>query len=310
MVIGMQLSGSGANDPRWLEKFLKHPPTNLSTLEYWVGSIDVDWRNGEGLGYLFRPHEGRGRLRDAVTRLSATFRHDRYHEDHARPRDMTLTSVTLVLDVGHASVAQRLQQLHGPGREIAREHGPVVEYGAWFYLGVAHDASAVLSYEVVQPEWAIPAAPRGAHETLLHTLHDRLICDTDIDPILAALKDPARAAGAELRDWNRHVGQIELSFRPALPLADVLTALRWENPVASSGDVHMSTWRVEPHRPDAPHRAPHINGWRVDVRLDGWPRGANGARLPEVGRAGPSPLYDVRACVNKVAGIAIRRERT
>jgi hypothetical protein len=96
-----------------------------------------------------------------------------------------------------------------------------------------------------------------------------------------------------------------LSFRPGLPLADVIAALRWENPVAWSGDVHMSSWKVHPHRPGGDWRAPHLQCWFLEVRLEGWPRGPEGVELPELGRSGPSPTYDVRTCTTKVASIRI-----
>jgi hypothetical protein len=45
----MQLVGTGTTDPRWLEKIIAHPPTSLSTLEYWVGALDVDFASAEGM---------------------------------------------------------------------------------------------------------------------------------------------------------------------------------------------------------------------------------------------------------------------
>ena len=76
--------------------------------------------------------------------------------------------------------------------------------------------------------------------------------------------------------------------------------------MASSGDVHMSSWRVYPHRPELPWNAPHVGPWWLEARLEGWPRGANGAELPQVGQAGPSPLYDVRGCTTTVNAITVR----
>lgn len=301
----MRLAGSGATDPRWLEKIVKHPPSSLSTLEYWVGALDVDFAGGEGMGSLFRPAKGRGALRPEVRHLFAKFRYDHHHEDARRPRDMSLLAVDLTLDVAYVSVAQLLEAQLGAGRPFMTERGSLVEHGEWFYLRDAGDGSAHLSYEVMRPEWAIPPPPRGALENLLHALHDRLICDDDLRVMFTALQPLAAAAGAELHDWNMP-RQIDLSFRPGIPLASVLAALRWENPVASSGSVHMSSWSVYPHRPELPWDAPHIKHWHVDVRLDGWPRGPDGAKLPEIGRAGPSPLYDVRDNVKPVIAISVR----
>jgi len=304
----MILSGSGETDPRWLEKLIKHPPTSLSTLVYWVGQLDIDWDGVEGMGMVMRPdptQPPRGALRPDVKSVLAQFRHDIHHEDHRRPRDMSLTGMQLRLDVAHVVVAGLLEQQHGPGRALDHD-GPVVEYGKWFYLREhGNDGSAILGYEVERPEWAIPPAPRGALENLLHTLHDRLICDTELRPMFDALAPLAAAAGADLWDVNMP-NQLDVYFKPAISIASVLHALRWENPVSSSGDVHMSRWRIYPHRPELPWHAPHVNRWHVDVYLDGWPKGPDRSKLPEIGRAGPSPLYDVRGCVNAVSAISIR----
>ena len=64
----------------------------------------------------------------------------------------------------------------------------------------------------------------------------------------------------------------------------------------------MSTWRLYQHSTNP--WDPNIGGFCVDVRLDGWPRGPGGAELAQLGRAGASPLYDVRGCVNTVIAIA------
>jgi hypothetical protein len=303
---GMQLAGTGTTDPRWLAKIIAHPPTSLSTLEYWIGTLDVDFAGGEGNGSLYRPCETpRGALRAGVLRMSARFRYDMYHERAREPRDMTLAALSLVLDVPHAAVARLLEARHGAGRAFTSKHGPIAEYGQWFYLSTANDGAPILEHEVTRPEWAIPAAPTGALEDLLHLLHDRLICDSELAPMHAALEPVAEAAGVEL---HLRAGRIDLSFRPAITLDSVLTELRWENPVSSSGDVHLSRWSVYPHRPDLAWSAPHINDWHVDVSLDGWPKGADGD-LPQLGRAGASPLYDARACTTKVGAITIQKRR-
>lgn len=298
----MYLSGSGATDPRWLDKILKHPPTSLSTLEYWVGKLDVDFAGGEGRGTVFRPgfgaQEGRGELRADIARLVAKFRFYPYHEHHERPRDMTLTGFDVVLHAPFANVQQLVESRLGKGRTFAGEHGAVTEYGKWWYL---HDSGGLahLSYEALRPTWAAPRVPVGALETFLFTLHDRLICDADLQHTRAALAPLAPSTNAEVHDWNLP-HQLDISFRPGVPLKTVLAALRWKDCVASSGDVHMSSWRVSPQ-----NGSNKIGRWEVGVRLEGWPRGANREDLPRVGRAGPSPLIDVDACATPVAGITI-----
>jgi hypothetical protein len=292
----MKLAGSGTSDPRWLEKIIKHPPTSLETLEYWVGSLEL--ADADRHGVVVRPENPpRGALRRGVRRLLAQFPENRYRSTGV------LQGFSLDLDIAYVHVAQVLEAQLGPGRTFSSIYGAVVEYGTWFYLRDSGDGSAFVQYAQQRPEWAIPPAPRGVHENLLATLHDRLICDRDLVTLFEALKPLAADDTIELRDWNR--GQISINFRPAIPLAMVLQTFRWENPVASSGGVHMQSWTVHPHRPDLPWDAPHINHWRIDVYIDGWPRGAGGSRLPKIARAGASALIDARACTNAVISIAI-----
>ena len=146
-----------------------------------------------------------------------------------------------------------------------------------------------------------------ACERLLAALLARLESDIELEPIVAAIEPLVAAASAELHTWN--AGQIDLSFRPGLPLALVTNAFRWDVPVSSSGDVHMSSWSVYPHRPSVPWHTPHIGPWFVDVRLDGWPRGPDGIELPQLDRDGASPCFDVRTCSNTVVGLSVRQPR-
>lgn len=303
----MRLSGSGANDPRWLEKIAEYPPTSLSTLEYWFGPLEVDFAGGEGMGLVVRPRPPRGTLRPEMRSLHAAFRFDMHHEDPYRPRDMQLRSFSAALDVGHARVRQVLEARHGAGREIATDQGPVLEYGAWFYLRMQPDASASLTYEVYRPEWAMPAPMPESREHLLVALFDRLVCDTTLEPIIAAIEPLVEQASAELNTHNE--GVLYITFLPGLPLSTLLKVFRWEQPVSSSGDVHMSSWSVYPHRPGVGWSEPHVGPWFVDAGLDGWPRGPGGAELPQIGRAGPSPQYDVRGCENKVFSLGVRLAR-
>lgn len=302
---------TGSSDAGWLAKIVRDPPRRMSQLEHWVGPLAVDFADGEGMGYLYRPMEpARGALRTDVTELIASFLYDVHHDRSEVPRDMTLQSFTLALGIDNASVAQVLRTHHGDGRviETAESSGPVAEYGAWFYLRARPDGSAVLTWEAEQPAWALPSIPLGARESLLSALLDRLARHTTREPIVAALEPLVAAARATLSTWNE--GQIDLCFRPGLPLALVTQLLRWDLPVSSSSDVHMSSWRVYPERPPAAWNQPHIGPWFVDVRLDGWPRGPGGAELPQRERTGGSPCYDARTCGNTVVGVSVRLPRT
>jgi hypothetical protein len=311
----VQLAGTGTTDPRWLEKIIEHPPTSLSTLEYWIGALDVDFAGREGGGHVDRPCEpARGTLRIGVLRMGATFRHDIYHSDAHQPRDLSLTGVSLVLDVPHAAIAQRLEARHGPGRAFLANDRRVTEYGRWWYLSAANDGAPILAHEVARPTWAIPVAPTGALAGLLDLLHDCLVRDAELAPMYAALTSVGRAAGAaeaaEIEAWDVRLqdGGIDLDFHRAIALDRVLTALRWDHPVSWSSDVHFSRWCVYPRRRDASSSAPGVGHWDVELDLDGWPSGAQG-ELPQLGRVGPSPVYDVRACSNQVSRISIRPRR-
>jgi hypothetical protein len=290
----------------WLERLIAQPPRSLSTLEAYVGKLDVDFADVEGMGSVYRTYlEPRGAVRAEVLELDARFQYFGHHEDPTVPRDMTVEGFDLWLDVPHALLAQLLEAAHGRGTTFAIDRVRYVEYGKWWYLREPRDTDVdrLLRYAVRRPEWAIPRAPAGALENLLATLHDRLICDDELPAIAAALSPLAVAGGAELGATSTRV---ELAFRPAIPLAPVLAALRWENPVASGGGMDLSLWRVYANR-DVSWTAPSIKHWCIEVRLAGWPRGPDGTDLPELGRSGPSPLLDMRTSVTPVAGIAITR---
>ena len=294
------------SDLRWLEHILRYPPSCLSELEYSVGQLEVDFAGVEGQGLVTRPEpasQRRGGVRNDITYLSAKFRWDMHHQDPRRPRDMQLQSFVLDVDTGHVTVARLLDQQFGSGRSVGTGEAMHVEYGTWFYLQSRPDASARLAWEHARPEWALdPIAPE-ARESFLTALIDRLICDTTIASLVAALEPQLAGAGAELHQQG---GSIEIAFRPGLPLGLVVESFHWEMPVASSGDVHMSSWQVAPfsvtHEP--PWR-PVVGRWRIEAYLDGWPRGDNGTPLPEVGRIGPSPLLDLRTANNTIVGITV-----
>jgi hypothetical protein len=304
----MQLSGSGAADPRWLEKIFKHPPTSLSTLEYWIGSIDVDFAGSEGMGHVSRPAKpARGNMRPEIRHASMKFWVDMHHEDPQRVRDMTLGSFTARLNVKHAHVVQLAEWQLGTGRTIATTEGTVVEYGEWFYLRELPDGFAQLEYEQQRPEWAMPAPMPNSREHLLAALFDRLVCDTTLEPIITAIEPLVAEASAELNTINK--GVIYITFRPGLPLETLLRVFRWEHPRASARDVHMTAWCVYPERPGVSWSVPHVGPWFVDAMLDGWPHGPGGAELRITSNRAPSREYDLSGCENKVFSIGVRLPR-
>src|SRR4051794_36559469 len=119
-------------------------------------------------------------------------------------------------------------------------------------------------------------------------------------PIVAALEPLAAAVRAELHAAIRRSG-LQIIFRPGLPLAMVVSAFRWETPVATASDVHMSSWSVAPLAvARTPPWSAVLGCWTVKANLDGWPRGPDGAELPRFGDAGLRTAYDLRACQNPV----------
>jgi hypothetical protein len=148
-------------------------------------------------------------------------------------------------------------------------------------------------------------------ENFLATLVDRLIGETSEAAIVAALAPLAEPAGAEISSPMRvkaggvHDG-LSIRFRPGMPLATVVGAFGWEAPVAWSGDVHMSSWSIAPLAvARSASRRPRLGRWVIGARLDGWPRGLGDMKLAEVGRSGPSPLYDLTHCRNTVVSIVV-----
>ena len=287
----MRLAGSGTTDPKWLEKIIVNPPTSLSTLEYWVGALDVEFAGAEGHGHVTRPSDPpRGNLRREIKFLAATFAFDPYHERAERPRDMSLRSLRVHIDVDATPL---LEAKYGAGRAIEYEGRTYLELGRHFYA-----APGVLLFEVERPTWALPRVADDAYDVLLARLVDQLASESRLEAVLAAIAPYAKAA-------NVDASRSELAFRPGVPLATVVAALGWASPVASAGDVHMTTWQVMPDAEDWQRRDPHVGQWRVEIRI-GWPRAPDGSELPVVGRHGPSPLYDVRGCQSLVRSVRLQ----
>lgn len=287
----------------WLEGITKWDPVELSRLEYFLGTLDIDWTGGEASGWIYRPSLGwppRGQLRAEVKRIAVTLVTDMYRGD---PRRATarVRSFDVDLDVGHATVARALAARFDSPRPVRRDDREYLEYGT-YYLACAENASALLSWYRARPEWAIPPRSAEALTYLLEVLLDRLICDDQSRAIFAALEPLVASAGCELRG-------VALDFKPPIALASVVGALRLDAPTASAHDVHQTSWYVETVGPDGRIAGARIGVWELEIVLEGYPRGPEGRQLPERGRAGPSPRLDLTDCVTRVSSISFSPPR-
>jgi hypothetical protein len=295
---------------KWLEGITKWDPDLLSRVEYFLGPLEIDWAGGEAFGSIFRPPllgAPRGQLRAEVKRLVVALAIDIDHQDPRRASDYAVRSLDVDLDIGYATVGHALAARFASPRPLRHGELEYVEYGT-FYLALADDASASLSWYADRPEWALPQRMIGGVEHLLEVLFDRLICDTQPRAILAALEPVVANTGCELHapagytTWGEH--GLGLTFNPPVELATIVDALRLEDPTASSHDVHMSSWHVE-----TADDAPRVGAWALDITLEGWPRGPEMSQLPERGRAGPSPRVVLTDCVTRVTSIGISPPR-
>ena len=279
----------------WLDHLLAQPPRTLSELEDTVGPLDLDFAGSDGFGIVMRPsHDqpGRGQLHAGIHSMTAEFHVDLHHEDPHRPRDMRVRSLALWLDLAAGEVRTRFDSY----QTVVYEGRVRFERPEWFYL--EEGARTWLAWYDERPEWALPRTAPSDREDFLATLVDRLACESSEAPIVSALATLAGDASAEVRASQRGIA---IYFKPPIALALVVGALRWDAAVAYSSDVHMTTWKVAPRTGE-----PQLGRWTVAPLLERWPRGAGDAKLAELGRRGPSPLYDLAGCETRVYGIEIR----
>ena len=123
------------------------------------------------------------------------------------------------------------------------------EYGAFFSLSAGQSGATHLSWERVRSEAALPPEARTLQQDLLATFVDRLVCEAAVPPIAAALEPLAAAVGVEVHAPDLYASSaargLGISFRCSLPVATLVTAFRWEEPVASLGD-HSTSSAVGP----------------------------------------------------------------
>jgi hypothetical protein len=300
-------------DLDWVEAMVQHPPSCVSELEQIVGRLDVDLAGHEGRHGLMRPSPWnpglRVDLRAGISQLLASFYVDEHGGEVRRPRDLKLRSFSLDLDESHAALARRLAQRFGPGRAFVDQGRIHTEYGAFFSLCAGQSGAAHLAWERVRSEAALPPEARTLHQDLLATFVDRLVCEAAVPPIAAALEPLAAAVGVEVHAPDLYASSaargLGISFRCSLPVATLVTAFRWEEPVASLGD-HSTSSAVGPLAAAlAPPWIPVLGRWLIDVRIFGWPRGPEGAALPLIDRGSLAAVYDLRTCQNHVETIAI-----
>jgi hypothetical protein len=308
--------------PRELaERLIDSPPRVLSELEALTGSLDVDFVGMEGYGAFDRANDSWPNPRSVhplvpgLTRVAVIFVFDPYHQDPRRPRDVTFSSVTYTLGLPPAELRALLAD-RGAGRPVTSTRGrPQLEHaapdGAFFYIST--EDRSWLRWEHARPEWAQPRVADEARNAVLARLVDAGKAEATEAGILSRIEGDAASVGAEITSPyvfapdGRSSG-VALAFRPELTVAMVAHAFGWSEPVATSADVHQTSWSMGPREAmRAPPWRPRLGVWVVEATLSGRPRGPWRAELPELEAAGPSPTYDVRASVTGVRTIALSR---
>ena len=290
-------------------RIVKRPPVRLSELETLVGALSVDFAGSEGMGHLWRDASS---LPEGLLGLSVEAWFDVHHEDPRRPRDLGFRAVAYDFDATPAELARVVEPVWGTPRVI--EHS-----GTWFeyplgnrvarwigadygllYVPMLATGTARLEWHHTRPEWASPRVPDDARRRLLTHLIAALMVSDVPKQIHARVRSELAAGGAT---FDTYADTVRVVFNPPLPLSVVLGAFGWEDPLAYSGDVHMSSWRVlaaEALQRDA--REAVIGRWRVDVYLTDRPRD-----VPQRGWLGPSPLYELGSKPFAVASLDFNR---
>ena len=266
----------------------------LSELEAIVGSLKVDFGGREGMGHLSRPTleetvANASSLPAGLVGVSVNAWFDIHHEEPKRPRDLRFRSVVYRFDATPSDLARVIESVHETPRVI--DHGGMCfEYTAGhrglLYLPIADTPAAQLEWHETRPDWAYPRVPDDARRTLLAHLIAALTVSDTPEQVAARVRSAIAAGGAAIDTYGDTVW---LKLNPSLPLAVVLQAFGWADPLAYSGDVHQQQWTVIPAETLRRNAGdPTIGRWRVDVRLTGRPVDA-----AERGYLGPSPLYDL-----------------
>jgi hypothetical protein len=277
-----------------LERWIESKPRHLSTFERFLGvSLGIDRR----LGSITRELEGVKGVRS----LSAMFAVS--HHEMERESERPFTSLSLFFVAPPEEVIACCDRLLGPGR-LARDarnrNFDWLVYRDGFL--VATDMSLV-RWEQMRPEWAHPVVPVTVRQDFLLTLVDRLVCESTVAPIIAALEPLAkengvrfsRAARAGIVPGEPSREGFSIHFEPAIESELVIAAFRWSEPVAMrhlmGGMLTMGPRESIPPT----HGHARLGNWEIDATLREVPHTARfEIALPNLG-SDAFPLYDVSA---------------
>ncbi len=285
------------------ERIVKRAPLRLSELEAVVGPLNVDSTGPEGTGPFTRADASS--LPKGLIGLSIDPLFDVHHEDPKRPRDLRFRAVRYDFDAPPDGLARVVGSSCGTPRVFGRDDGTWFEYrvaGADRGFVYLHPVAArtTLYWEHARPQWAHAHVPDDARRTLLaHVIAALMVSDAP-KQVVARIRSQLVGGGATVDTWATTVW---VQFKPSVPLAVVVGALGWKDPLAYSGDVHQESWTVIPAellRRNA--REPNIGRWRVNVRLAERP-----TDVPTRGYHGPSSLYELESKPFDVASIYFER---
>lgn len=261
----------------WLEPVLGDSALVVSTIEALRGRPEVEHLQ--------------------IRRLSDPF--------HAPVRDPWAVSFEAELAVDHAALARHLAARHPP-RAVRRGDEDFVEYGKHYLAATARGAKLLWFWK--QPEWAMPALAEPEVDQFLGLLLDRMVTDSAESEMRATLTAAIGTCGRVLRANPTSGGWewIEIELTPPIAIATFARVFRLENVGLTPADAHYTTWYVMARAAgERYHTKPQHGRWTVRARLEGSPRGENGARLPMLEHAGRFPLYPAEGCVTRIAMLQV-----
>lgn len=161
-----------------------------------------------------------------------------------------------------------------PHREPSQSGSPYRIYGKYTYVGSARGGGGcMLGWYEKLPDWALPATDKQAALRWLHELATMLggwFVTYDKIKEFAA-RPPARCGIVVTGPLNPQ--DFWLRFEPGLGALEVAHALAIDDPIGTSGDVHMSSWSIVERSSKTRLGYPRYRNWVIELRLGGWPSG-------------------------------------